>query len=41
MDGQPKLELFPSVHEDFGELKKPLIPDRPGENFDKDLFPCI
>ena len=41
MDGQPKLELFPSVHKDFGELKKPLIPDWPGKNFDKDLFPYI
>ena len=38
MDGQRKLESFPSLREVADELEKPLIPDGPGENLDEELF---
>ena len=39
MDGQRKLEFFPSLCEDADELEKSPFPDRPGKDFDEDLFP--
>jgi hypothetical protein len=39
VDGQGKLEFFPSLREDADELKKPPFPDGPSKDFDEDLFP--
>ena len=41
MDGQSKLELFPSLREEADEFKQPIFPHRADEDFDEDFFPNV
>ena len=41
MDGQSKLELFPSLREEANEFKQPFFPDWTDEDFDEDFFPNV